>query len=461
MKRIDELFEQIQEIPISDIIIDLGWPLKRVGSSYVGLSPFREDSSGKSFSASPAKNIFTDWQLGISGNGIKFVSLVNELDYLEAALWLALKYGLVSESEYEILTKRFSKENKANEKMAKALEIKYSRTKETPIKKKADIETLDTVYRLFIDMCSLSKDHMEHLKNDRELTEKEIKDFKFFTFPTRSIVRKFLKNIEEAYGSQDVLSNIPGFYRRIGGNNFSFITMKGIGIPIYTPDGKIEAIQIRKDEVKENEQRYMWFSSSFAENDPDGKVELGTGSGAPLSTLIPDKINNKCIFLTEGTFKAMKISKTYGSVACSIQGVSNWKGFVENIEKINELGSVKAKLGGRFNLNTVFIAYDADFLYNIGVLKQSIKLGEAAQSKGFDVFYVVWDPEKGKGIDDALIAKAPIQKISKSMFLEIIKDYTEHIKQHENLKTDEELLHLKKETLKEYYPVFFEMLNKK
>lgn len=460
MKRLDELFEQILEIPISDIIMDLGFPLKRVGSNYVGLSPFRDDSSGTSFTTSTIKNTFKDWPLGLSGNGIKFVSLINELEYLESAFWLALKYSIISDKEYELLKKRYLKDNKNNEKMAKSLEMKYTRAKETKIKQKADIETLDSVYRLFISLSTLSDNHLMHLKETRELSDEEIKDFKFFTFPTRSIGRKFLKMVEDSFGSQDVLSNVPGFYRRAGDKHFTFITMKGIGIPIYTPDGKIEAIQIRKDEVKENEQRYMWFSSSFAENDPDGKVEFGTGSGAPLSTLIPDVIKNKCIFLTEGTFKAIKILKTYNSIACSIQGVSNWKGFVDKIDQIKELDSVKAKVKDKFVLDTVFIAYDADLLYNIGVLKQSIKLGEAATEKGLDVFYVLWDPEKGKGIDDALIAKAPIQKISNQIFKKTIDDYIEHIKREENISSNEDLLFIKKDKLKGYYPVFFELLSK-
>lgn len=460
MKILDELFEQILEIPIADIITDLGYPLKRVGSNYVGASPFREDSSGKSFTTSTIKNTFKDWPLGVYGNGIKFVSLVKELEYLEAAFWLGFKYGIISDKEYEFLKKRFLKDSKNNEKMAKSLEMKYERSKETKIKQKSDIATLDSVYRLFISLTTISDAHMEHLRKERDLTDEEIKEFKFFTFPTRSIGRKFLKMVEESFGGQDVLSNVPGFYRRTGEKKFTFITMNGIGIPIYTPDGKIEAIQIRKDEVKENEQRYMWFSSSFAENDPDGKVELGTGSGAPLSTLIPSSINKKCIFLTEGTFKALKIMKTYNSIACSIQGVSNWKGFVDKIDQIKELDSVKSKVKDKFVLDTVFIAYDADLLYNIGVLKQCVKLGEAAAEKGLDVFYVLWDPEKGKGIDDALIAHAPIQKVNKQIFQQTIDEYIEYIKKEENVNSNEELLFIKKEKLKGHYPVFFELLDK-
>lgn len=49
----------------------------------------------------------------------------------------------------------------------------------------------------------------------------------------------------------------------------AFYAVKGIGMLIHDVYGRVAAIQIRRDTIKEGQQRYIWFSSSFAPYEPD------------------------------------------------------------------------------------------------------------------------------------------------------------------------------------------------
>ena len=67
--------------------------LKRTGSNYKGLSPFREEKT-PSFVVSPTKNIFKDFSTGIGGNVISFYMKINNLTFVEALEELARKYDI-------------------------------------------------------------------------------------------------------------------------------------------------------------------------------------------------------------------------------------------------------------------------------------------------------------------------------------------------------------------------------
>jgi len=459
----EKIFESVLNIPIIEIMEKYDVHLKRSGSNYVGPSPFRENSSNTSFTISPRMNIFKDWTLDVGGNGIKFVSLKENISYAEAGLFIAYNFEIIDKLSFEKLTK-----NKSNFKdVSLNLEIEHNKRAEQKKKEKADPQVLNDIYSLFKSFCKLSEKHLDHLKNERELDDEEIKEQEFFSFPTRAILRRFLKSIEEKYENQDVLGSIPGFYRRVGDLNFTFMFVKGIGFPIKLDGKNISAFQIRKDVVKEGESRYIWFSSSFAEDDPKNKVELGTGSGAPFDVIIPNKIKNKVIFITEGKFKGLRISKTFNSIACSVQGIANGQKVIPFLKTIQNNKSIINNSKKDFVFDTVYIAYDADFLYNPAVLKQSLKLGRECQKQGFETYFVIWDPKMGKGIDDAIQNNSTFQKIENNVFEIISNKYIEAIINKENIDTSDNnkygvnkslldnLTSLKKDVLKGYYPLFF------
>lgn len=453
------IIDSVTEIPIYDVLVDEGVKLKRSGANYCGRSPFRDDSSTTSFTISPRLNIFKDWALGIGGNSIKFISIKYNVLYVQAGYILAKRYGLIDDKEYELAMKSMHRFRE----ISITLEAKHAQKVNEMKRTKAPIEVLDKVYSLFLFFTTLTDAHEKHLKEERNLSSEEIKKMQFFTFPTRAINRKFLKAIVSEFGSEDVLSSIPGFYRRVGEQHFTFIGLKGIGFPIKNEKGQIEAIQVRKDTIKEGESRYIWFSSAFAEDDPENKVELGTGSGAPIDVLFPEKLLSKAVFITEGKFKGAAINKNYGCIACSAQGVTCGKRALDVIKKI-DTSSFKENMKP---LDTIFIAYDADLLYNPGVLKQAVSLGLKCIEDGYKTYFVLWDPAIGKGIDDCIKEGGLIGKVEATLFDDVVYKYIDYIIKAEELSAETELemddkfiliSKLKKDVLKQYYPLLFKKL---
>ncbi len=67
--------------------------LKKSGSGYKGLSPFKDEKT-PSFMVSPTKKIFKDFSSDIGGDAIRFYMLINKISYLEAIEQLAKKYNV-------------------------------------------------------------------------------------------------------------------------------------------------------------------------------------------------------------------------------------------------------------------------------------------------------------------------------------------------------------------------------
>ncbi len=72
--------------------------LKKRGSNYVGLSPFKQEKT-PSFTVSPTKNIFKDFSSGLGGSLIDFLKEIEGYSYVQALEHLARKYNI--ELEYE------------------------------------------------------------------------------------------------------------------------------------------------------------------------------------------------------------------------------------------------------------------------------------------------------------------------------------------------------------------------
>lgn len=67
--------------------------LKRRGKEYVGLCPFHNDHK-PSLSVSPKKQIFKCWSCGAGGDVIKFVQMLDRVDFREALAKLARRAGI-------------------------------------------------------------------------------------------------------------------------------------------------------------------------------------------------------------------------------------------------------------------------------------------------------------------------------------------------------------------------------
>ena len=78
-KEIQKLIDNLDIVEVISEYVNL----KKSGSGYMGLSPFKEERT-PSFSVSPVKNMFYDFSSGIGGNVIKFYQLINDVNFPQA-----------------------------------------------------------------------------------------------------------------------------------------------------------------------------------------------------------------------------------------------------------------------------------------------------------------------------------------------------------------------------------------
>jgi DNA primase len=87
-------FEKLRNsISIVDVVQSYGIDLKKVGRQYRSLSPFNKESK-PSFFVVPDKNIFKCFSSGHGGDVIKFVALMEQVSYSEAAKILCERYNI-------------------------------------------------------------------------------------------------------------------------------------------------------------------------------------------------------------------------------------------------------------------------------------------------------------------------------------------------------------------------------
>ena len=364
-EKISELIAKIKaEVSPMEVMNSRVEQVQARGPNIVGLCPFHNDRHVGSFVANQTRGV-SCFACGYRANDIIQFTCdwenkygKHSLDYVGTAIAIAREKNFITESEFEWLSKR-----KLSSADSLKLETQY---KKQELPKPASEDVLDQVYSLFIkgeeyrDLPRLSTEHREAL-HQRGLTDEEIDTTGYFTFPKRFISRRFFKDLESHGISLDVLQKVPGFFYDEVKENYDFTTYStsGIGIPIRNEKGKIVAIQIRKDTTREGEQRYTWFSSSWVMGKK--KKRYGCSCGAPVDVHFPKKQIGKDIWITEGHFKARKITETFGVISLAVQGVSSWR---------NILPILKG-----YSYEKIVIAFDADMAYNEGVFMQAMKMG--------------------------------------------------------------------------------------
>lgn len=424
---VSELKEKILNIPIEEII---NLRLNQYGYGKY-LCPFHNDHTPNNFKLNNIKNTYTCYACGEHGNGITFIMDYDNLDFPQAVIRISLELGLISQDSIENIEKSQIIEYRQKHEIIK---------KEIP--KKADADTLDKVYRIFmkgntlIKKPKLSEEHLTKLLEERHLAFEDIDRTGYFTFPKATIMRSFLKELMREEIDVDVLKTIPGFFYDVKKESYSFFKLKdttGIGIPIMDLQKRVVGIQIRTD----NDGRYQWFSSSFTNNARVKNFINGTSPGTPVSIFYPYEIKCRTIFITEGHFKAKKISQEFGAISISVQGVNNWREIPD---------TVKALKSQYPYLDYIMIAFDADMARKESVLQPALKMGitltglkitreidsnlhnilhignksekrnaslyqkEAEEISEilkninfeFTIYYCLWDEHFGKGIDDLL-----------------------------------------------------------
>lgn len=450
-ERISEIIDKIHDLPISDVV-STKVDLIHSGGQHKGLCPFHDDKTIGSFVVTNKKGIFKCFSCSTGGDSVKFISLMDGINYVQAALRIAVDFGVIQKSEYESLSKR-----KMDDKTIQSYEKKaMDKLQPNPL---ADDETLNYVYNIFKKGPALAdpsektlSDEHKKLLSERNLSDEDIDEHGYFTMPNRYAMKGIKMALTRRGLDEDILMNVPGFYKDLSIGKITFSPIKGIGIPIRNVNGQIVGIQVRRDDKKEGEQRYRWFSSAFADNDDSNKFEGGTSPGSPIDVVYPKEIKSKTVFVTEGHFKAVQLAKRFGCVSLSVQGVTSWKSIVEVLRGISLSHPVKH----------LFIAFDADMAYNFAVSQQLKRMSdEIAKSLDVKIIYVQWNTDFGKGIDDMLSNghEADLLKADKDTYDAIYNEFIEQLYRQFKVDSSEKNIQkafrgIKSEDIKKTYDEF-------
>lgn len=409
----EELSLKCNSLPIKEVLESVGCVFSGSGPNLKTISPLRPSGSLGSFNINVPNNIFHDWKLDVVGGPVKFYMELYGISFVDAVKRLAKDFNL------GYFSGRISTDVER-----KVLTIPQ-------VKKQLNLQLIDGVYRIFLDMLTLSEEDSALLKL-RGFSDEEIESYGFKTFPRRllSLRNELEAKVAEKFGTADVMFEVPGFFKKEG-EPFSFGYQSGIIIPCKDHEDRIVGLQIRKRDPKAD-NKYVWFSSSFcSKDDPDNAyLQDGLSPGSPIG-FEPGRLTYK-MFITEGFFKAVSIRKQYGMSAISIQGVTNWRPI---------LTTIKGLKNKHPNFKGVIIAYDSDMCYNYNVLNQAAKLGQELVENGLSVEYALWSyTEETKGIDDLIDTYGDVRPYLRMKKFEEFHSGVERLNETVNAKsTDEEV----------------------
>jgi DNA primase len=118
----DHIKEQIRQA--ADIVEVIGRyvELKKRGSNYMGLSPFKQEKT-PSFSVSPKLNIFKDFSSGVGGDVFKFLMEIEGWSFVQAAKHLAEMYHVALPTENAAEQEAYQQKNAEREGVLHALDF--------------------------------------------------------------------------------------------------------------------------------------------------------------------------------------------------------------------------------------------------------------------------------------------------------------------------------------------------
>ena len=220
------------------------------------------------------------------------------------------------------------------------------------------------------DKLTLASDHRENLLG-RGLTDADIGRLGYKTTPVVGMTQ-----IAKQLQSDGLyLAGVPGFYRYDSGA-WTFIHEKrGILIPVRDRYGRIQGLQIRRDNVEK--RKFRWVSST--EKKDGCKAEGWTHLSGPVRSML---------VLTEGPMKADVINALTGLTVLAVPGVNTLTQLELTLTELRSEGLVEIKT-----------AFDMDFATNYHVQNGYNNLLQLLGDMGFRYGTYLWDPAY-KGLDD-------------------------------------------------------------
>jgi len=233
------------------------------------------------------------------------------------------------------------------------------------------IETRDATYQALLGKLSLATDHRQNLQA-RGLSDEIITQNDYRTTP--AIGTKNLAKQLRAEGHY--LAGVPGFYRDKEDGQWTFVqNQRGILIPVRDYLGRIQGLQIRRDNVEK--RKFRWVSST---NRPDGcRAEGWIHISGPVC---------RQVLLTEGPMKGDIIHHLTGMTVLAVPGVNTLTQLKLVLTSLMELG-----------VRHIMTAFDMDFLTNPHVQNGYSDLIGMLQELNLTFGTYLWDPEYN-GLDD-------------------------------------------------------------
>lgn len=232
-----------------------------------------------------------------------------------------------------------------------------------------DIASRSDTYTGLLSKLTLASDHRQNLRN-RGLSDEEIDRLGYRTTPVvgmQTIARQL-------QSSGYYLSGVPGFYRKDGKWSFA-CESRGILIPVRDSKGRIQGMQIRRDNA--TRRKFRWVSSTGRTDGckAEGWVHI---AGEPRAIVL----------LTEGPMKADVIHYLTGQTVLAVAGVNALTQLELILPQLHEQG-----------VERIMTAFDMDFMENPHVQGGYRTLVSLLSDAGFRYGTYLWDP-RYKGLDD-------------------------------------------------------------
>ena len=242
-----------------------------------------------------------------------------------------------------------------------------------PEREPAGIEQRDAVYRALLDLLPLSAEHHQNLSG-RGLPDQAITANGYRSLQDG---KKLRDTIAAQLSPRYDLNNVPGFYFRDG--SWRFCAYSGLLIPIRDASGRIQGIQIRRENV--NRMKYVWLSSA-------GKPY---GTGAQSWIHVTGDCTQHTAVITEGPLKGDVASAlSDNALFICVPGVSAIKYLPDTLKSLH--------------LTSVQEAFDMDKLRNPQVVAARKRLRQVVADCGLPCKTLIWN-RNYNGIDDYLAAK--------------------------------------------------------
>lgn len=239
---------------------------------------------------------------------------------------------------------------------------------------RASIEECHNTYRSMMNLLTLTSTHRENLHR-RGLSDTEIDRLGYKSVPQVGHCRI----ASDLLAQGCVLEGVSGFYIDNGEKWRMNAYHSGIMMPSRDANGRIQGIQVRKDNVNTN--KCYWLTGSEKK------------AGTPLQTRVHFTKNPKgseTALLTEGTMKADIAAYLSGEFFVSIPGTSHFPAIREAMPVLRRIG-----------IHNILLCFDMDLYINPCVMQNLETVARMFLDAGFHVAMREWDRTQ-KGIDDYL-----------------------------------------------------------